>query len=93
MELPISRTFVRKLKEEPDARKRAIWREVKSIPDRFFGTGKSAPSVFKSLDKDVYLHVFTLPKTQASDGDAWFISFRYVKVWYQVRIADYGPLP
>ena len=93
MELPISRAFVRKLKEEPDNRRRAIWREVKSIPDRFFGTGKSARSAFKSLDKDVYIHVFSLPKAQASDSDAWFISFRYVKIWNQLRIADYGPLP
>jgi hypothetical protein len=92
LELPISRVFIRKLKEEPDARKRAIWREAKSIPERFFGTGKAASVSFKALDKDVYMHVFSLPKAQASDGDAWFISFRHVKVWNQVRIADYGPL-
>lgn len=92
MDIPISRTFVRKLKEEPEARRRAIWRELESIPERFLAVGKSAQSSIKSLDKDVYMHIFSLPKTSEVDSDTWFISFRRVNIWNQFRIADYGPV-
>lgn len=94
LELPISRSFLRKLKEETEVRRRAIWREVKSIPDLFHAAGKTgARTSLQLLDKDVYLHVFTLPVKPGAEAETWYISFRYVKVWNQVRIADYGLLP